>query len=62
MVNFCTLLTNNGYNFVDATGQGTKWGKIVREFLLSDFTIEDSPLKALELLLCFKLCYYMTGE
>lgn len=30
MVNFCTLLTNNGYNFVDATGQGTKWGKIVR--------------------------------
>ena len=30
MIRFCTMLTNNGYNFVDATGQGTKWGKISR--------------------------------
>lgn len=30
MIRFCTMLTNNGYNFVDATGHGTKWGKINR--------------------------------
>jgi hypothetical protein len=47
VVSFCTLLTNNGYNHIDATGQGTKWGKLVREFLLSDFTLEDGPLDAL---------------
>jgi hypothetical protein len=39
MVNFCTCLTNNDYTMVDATGQGTSWGKLTRSFMTSDFTI-----------------------
>lgn len=39
MINFCTGLIDNGYSFVDATGQGTTWGKMVRDFMNSDFTI-----------------------
>ena len=38
---------NNGYNIVDATGQGTSWSKLVRDYLNNDYTLEDSPLKAL---------------
>ena len=62
LVNFCTCLTNNGYSMVDATGQGTQWGKMTRTFMNSDFTIEDAPIKSLEVLLTFKLCYYVTGD
>ena len=47
---------------VDATGQGTSWSKLVRDFLNEDFTTEDAPLKAIQLLLCFKLAHYVTGD
>lgn len=39
MDNFCTGLIDNGYNFVDATGYGTTWGKLNRDFINSDFTL-----------------------
>lgn len=41
------MFINNGYNHVDATGQGTKWMRMTRDFFNSDYTLEDSPLKAL---------------
>ncbi len=47
MINFGTHLINNGYTLVDATGQGTSWGKVTRTFMNSDYTLEDAPLKAL---------------
>ena len=47
MVRFCKGLANNGYNFVDATGQGTKWGKLTRDFIVSDSTLEDAPIKSI---------------
>lgn len=47
---------------VDATGQGTSWGKITRTFLISDFGLEDAQLKSFEILLAFKLCNYVTGD
>jgi len=47
MVNFCQHLLNNGYTLVDATGQGTTWSKLVRDFLNDDYTMEDAPLKAI---------------
>jgi hypothetical protein len=28
----------------------------------SDFTIDDAPLQALEFLMVFKLCHYITGD
>lgn len=62
MINLAQMFVNNGYSHVDATGQGTKWTRLHRDFLISDYTLEDSPLKAFELLLIFKLCYYVTGD
>jgi len=47
---------------VDATGQGTEWGKLVRDFMISDATIEEAPLKSMILLLSYKLCFYFTGN
>lgn len=62
MINFSQHLINNGYRMVDATGQGTSWSKLVRDFFNSDYTMEDAPLKALQLILSFKLTYYVTGD
>ena len=62
MVNLSQMFINNGYVMVDATGQGTKWTRLSHEFLSSDFTLEDSPLKAIQLLLIFKLTHYLTGD
>jgi len=62
MNNFCVGLLDNGYNFVDATGYGTTWGKLNRDFINSDFTLEDSQLKTLEILMSLKVCSYVTGE
>jgi hypothetical protein len=62
MVDFCTGLIDNGYSFVDATGQGTTWGKMVRDFMNSDFSIEDAPVKTIEMLMSFKVCAYVTGD
>lgn len=61
MRNFCQQLINNGYTMVDATGQATKWTKLYKEFISSDYTIEDGHLKALQLLMSFKVAYYVTG-
>lgn len=47
MRNFCQQLINNGYSMVDATGQATKWSKLFKQFLTSDYTIEDAPLKSI---------------
>ena len=62
MVNLAQMFINNGYNHVDATGQGTKWTRMHRDFFLSDYTLEDSPLKAIQTLLIFKLTFYVTGD
>lgn len=61
MRNFCQHLINNGYLMVDATGQATKWTKLYKEFLGSDYTIEDGVLKTIQLLMSFKVAYYVTG-
>ena len=47
MVNLAQMFINNGYSHVDATGQGTKWTRLHRDFFISDYTLEDSPLKAI---------------
>ena len=62
MIKFTQHLLNNGYHMIDATVQPTCWSKLVRDFLNNDYTLEDSSLKATQLLLCFKLTYYMTGD
>jgi hypothetical protein len=62
MVNLAQIFINNGYSHVDATGQGTKWTRMHRDFFNSDITVEDCPLKALETLMIFKLAYYITGD
>lgn len=62
MDNFCNCLVNNGYTMVDATGQGTSWAKLTRDFLNTDYTIQDAPLKAIQLLMSFKLCNYLTNN
>ena len=60
--NLAQHLIDNGYQLVDATGQGTTWGKTSRDYFTSDFTIEDNSLNCLVLLDTFKLAYYLTGE
>lgn len=62
MVNLAQMFVNNGYVMADATGQGTKWTRMHRDFFNSDYTLEDSPLKAIQTLLIFKLTHYMTGD
>ena len=62
MNSFCTGLIDNGYSFVDATGYGTTWGKLNRDFIISDSTLEDAPVKAIEMLMSLKVCGYVTGE
>ncbi len=47
MIKFSDYLINNGYQMIDATGQGTSWGKLVRDFLNNDYTTQDAPLKAI---------------
>ncbi len=60
--NLATHMVENGYQLVDATGQGTKWGKTSRDYFTNDFAIEDNTLNSLVLLDIFKMAYYMTGE
>ena len=62
MVNLAQSFINNNYCLVDATGQGTKWARMHRDFIISDYTFTDGPLKAIETLLIFKMAYYMTGD
>ena len=60
MVNLAQMFVNNGYVMADATGQGTKWTRMHHDFFSSDYTLEDSLLKAIQILLVFKLAYYLT--
>ena len=62
VTNFAQHFINNGYGMVDATGQGTSWGKTTRNYLNSDYTVEDRSLNSLVILCTFKLAYYMTDE
>ena len=62
MRNIAQMFINNGYLMVDATGQGTKWARLTRDFFNSDYTLQDCSLKSLELLLVFKLTHYLTGD
>lgn len=39
MVGLCQMFINNGYIMADATGQGTKWTRMHRDFLNSDYTL-----------------------
>ncbi len=47
MIQLSDHLINNGYNMVDATGQGTAWMKMTRDFYNNDGTLQDGPLSAL---------------
>ena len=60
--NYSQHLIDNGYGLMDASGQGTKWGKTTRDYFNSDFTVEDNSLNSLVMLDTFKLAYYITGE
>ena len=62
MVGLSQMYINNNYMMIDATGQGTSWARGNRDFLGGDYTLEDAPLQALEILLIFKLTYYFTGD
>jgi hypothetical protein len=62
MENLAQMFINNGYVMADATGQGTKWSRLHRDFLASDYTLEDAGLKAIETLLIFKVAHYVTGD
>ena len=62
VTNLAQHYINNGYSMVDATGQGTSWGKTTRNYFTTDYTIEDRALGALVVLSAFKLAYYVTQE
>ena len=62
MTKLAQMLINNGYSIVDAAGYGTKWCKLTKDFMNSDMTLEDAPLKSIELLLIFKVAHYVTGD
>ncbi len=47
MIKLSNHFISNGYQMVDATGQGTSWLKLTRDMFNSDFTTEDAPLSAL---------------
>lgn len=59
---FARHMISNQYTLVDATGQGTTWGKTSRAYFNNDFTFEDSPVNALVVLSAFKVASYVTGE
>ena len=62
MVGLSQMFINNGYVMADATGQGTKWTRMHRDFFNSDYTLEDASLKGIQTLLIFKLTHYLTGD
>ena len=60
-----TIRNQKIYNFQFDSGLiffSQKWGKMSRTYMSSDFTIDDAPLQALEFLMVFKLCHYITGD
>ncbi|MGR5143270.1 Ig-like domain-containing protein [Photobacterium sp. DNB23_23_1] len=52
----------NEYNFVDASGQPTKWGKTSRDYFNNDYAWEDAALNSMVLVAGMKLAAYVTGE
>ena len=61
VINLAEHFLENGYQLVDATGQGTTWGKTTRDYFISDYTMGDNTLNSSILLCVFKLAHYMTG-
>ena len=53
---------DNGYSLLDATGQGTTWGKTNLDYFNNGMTWEDNSLNCLVVLNIFKLAAYVTGE
>jgi AraC-like DNA-binding protein len=62
VLNLANHFYSNGYSLLDATGQGTTWGKTTRDYLNSDYSYEDCTLNSLVLLCIFKLAYYVSDE
>lgn len=62
VVKFVQHVTDNGYNFVDGTGQPTTWGKYNRTYLSNGQNLGGAPLQTSVILSALKLAAYMTGE
>ena len=62
VLNLANHFYSNGYSLLDATGQGTTWGKTTRDYFNSDYSYEDCTLNSLVLLCIFKLAYYVSDE
>ncbi len=59
--NIAQHFSDNGYQLVDGTGQGTTWSKFDRQTFLSGSGLAMAPLHS-EILLCiFKTAAYITG-
>ena len=59
--NIAQHISDNGYQLVDGTGQGTTWGKYDRQTFLSGGGLAMAPLHAEVLLCIFKTAAYITG-
>lgn len=62
MQKWANQLIANEYNFVDASGQPTKWGKTSRDYFNNDYAWEDAALNSMVLVAGMKLASYVTGE
>lgn len=62
MQKWADQLIANEYNFVDAGGQPTKWGKTSRDYFNNDYAWEDAALNSIVLVAGMKLASYVTGE
>lgn len=62
MQKWADQLIANEYNFVDASGQPTKWGKTSRDYFNNDYAWEDAALNSMVLVAGMKVAAYVTGE
>ncbi|MNS31648.1 Bacterial Ig-like domain (group 2) [compost metagenome] len=62
MQKWADQLIANEYNFVDAGGQPTKWGKTSRDYFNNDYAWEDAALNSMVLVAGMKLASYVIGE
>ncbi|MGY3885142.1 Ig-like domain-containing protein [Aeromonas aquatica] len=62
MQKWADQLIANEYNFVDASGQPTKWGKTSRDYFNNDYAWEDAALNSVVLVAGMKVAAYVTGE
>ena len=59
---FAQHIVDNGYNFVDGSGQPTTWGKYNRTYLSNGQNLGGAPLQTSVILSAFKLASYVTGN